>query len=219
MTVAVIKGGVLVIDRCVTASRNGVVVSSRPITKMLEFSTEAGITIKGKVITKAFVTGDWTGSSQLCTMINSTNTVKTIEEFLVNHQQYAVVQVASVWLIPDPTKAGFWYRVNWKTGTINTVTPMTSDIIRPTDTQVPELEKWLETPEEIVWLYNRLSKRCGFGLNRYNPWLGVLEQIDEPSLEVSERIRLTLIRSIDLWFLKETEPSTELSSGDKELVG
>ncbi len=218
MTIVAIKDGKLAIDRCVTSTRDGRLVSRKPQTKLLEFAKDSGLTIRGEPLLRAFIAGSLSNSQSIMTAIHSEKTAKTLEEFLELHRLYSVTYAGMYWVVPSAQRPGVWWIVNWNTGAIQELKPNGSRVIRPTDAAVPELEKWLDTPEEIVWFYNKLSKSCGFGMNTYNPWTGVLEQIDEPTPEVAEKIRQTLIRSIDIWFLKEPEPNTELSKGDKGLI-
>lgn len=218
MTVVVIKDGILAIDRCITSSREGRFVSKKPQTKMLEFSKDSELTIRGEPLVKAFIAGSLTNAHTILTAIHSEKTAKSLEQFLELHRLYSVTMAGMYWFIPSVKKPGVWWIVNWNTGVIRTLPHTESYVTRPTDANATELEKWFDAPEEIVWFYNKLSKACGFGVNIYNPWTGVLEQIDSPTPEVAEKIRQTLIRSIDLWFLREPEPNAELSAGDKELV-
>lgn len=218
MTVVAIKDGKLAIDRCVTSTRDGRVVSRKPQTKLLEFSKDSGLTFRGEPLLKAFIAGSLSNSQTIVTAIHSDKTAKTLEEFLELHRLYSVTYAGMYWIIPSSNRPGVWWVVNWNSGHTQEISAKSSHVVRPTDAKAIQLEKWFDTPEEIVWFYNKLSSDCGFGVNTYNPWTGELGQLDEPTPEVAERIRQTLIRSIDIWFLKEPEPNVELSAGDRELT-
>lgn len=208
MTICVYWKGKFAIDRQMTLMKNGEAVGKFSETKIHTYDEHSPFLFNGHRIRAIAVGGS---VSELDFILISVASQKRSFHKRVNYDLFEYLKIRSegggsleliTYILSDRM-----YRVNWIRNIVSTYSDEDANtrlfISEPEDTVLPiETIRWCNSAEEIAWLYNGFSQKCGFGVDVLDCATGEVTYHPYPTEAVRLNVRRTLLDNLDRFFVR-----------------